>query len=87
VYVAHLLLPPSGFQAWVRPLAYDVLHGAEHPGVNVLITEAEMRAVVDQPPAADADAATYCRRCGVAWRHEEGDCASCRVALSPMPAR
>ena len=87
VYVAHLLLPSSAFRAWVRPLAYDVLHGADHPGVSALLGEAEMRAIVDQPPMADADAATYCRRCGVVWRHEEGDCGSCRVALSPMPPR
>jgi hypothetical protein len=86
-YVAHLLLPCAAFRAWVRPLVYDVLQGAEHAAVSALLGEAEMRALVDQPPEAEADAASYCRRCGVASRRQEGECSSCRIALSPMPPR
>ncbi|HEX7123064.1 MAG TPA: hypothetical protein VF178_11885 [Gemmatimonadaceae bacterium] len=76
--VAHLLLALAAFRAWVRPLAYGAVADDRTAALEALFPGLSLREVIDAP-ARDADAASYCPRCGQTWRQEAGSCPSCET--------
>ncbi|HJU74246.1 MAG TPA: hypothetical protein VJ717_10910 [Gemmatimonadaceae bacterium] len=80
--VARAVLSPAGFNAWIRPWAYDHLVRERKPAIDGLIPASELEALVRHAPQdRDPGAASYCPRCGQSWARPGGHCNGCDVAL------
>jgi hypothetical protein len=64
----------EAFRSWLRPFAYDELHGRQAwPATGAL-----PRAVLEHAVAApDASTERYCARCGRTYRHDVTICSDC----------
>jgi hypothetical protein len=83
VAVAHALLEPERFRAWVRPLAYDHLAGEPVPGLREIMSDGELGELVARAPASDdTSAVSHCPRCGALYAVAAGTCARCAIPLS-----
>jgi hypothetical protein len=80
-----VLLGETELRAWLRPYAYDALHGragdplADPSGVATLVSDLPRsvleRASAASPPNASAEA--YCPRCGRTYRADVETCSEC----------
>ncbi len=74
------------FAEWARRRAYDVVRaGATDPDLSVAADPPTLEAIVAAVPDLDADARSYCPRCGGTWSLEKGPCPDCTVPLVSSP--
>ncbi len=74
------LVPPEDFAAWIRPRAYDLLHGRlanDDPEVGVALSRGELQQLVGAPPRDRLPGEPWCARCGRIYRQSTSCCAEC----------
>lgn len=82
VAVAAVVLEPKAFRAWVRPRAYDALHGGgPDPELDAVLSAQEQRALVAAVPEGAVSGEGFCPRCGATYQRPEGSCAACGVGV------
>jgi hypothetical protein len=83
--VARWLLRPDDFASWIRPRAWDALHGHDDVELAASVGDDELESLVNgPPPGIDPYAPAYCPRCAASWRMP-GRCPACDVELRAAP--
>lgn len=85
VAVARLLLDPADFEAWMRPVAYDVVQGREVERGNELVEvlgRAQVEAMIATRPTGVEPTGKWCPRCGAEFGPAPESCPTCEVRLT-----
>ena len=85
IAVAKVLMEEMDFEKWVRPMAWDVLHGVEGEwGVEVVrvVGRKELERTVVIPPPGIGKEMPWCPRCGAEFTTVCTTCPSCDVAVA-----
>jgi hypothetical protein len=68
------------FAEWVRPRAYDAVHGrASDPDLSAAAGIATLHAIVAAEPSLAAGGRSYCPRCAAVWIDRRESCPDCEV--------
>ena len=68
------------FAEWVRPRAYDAVHGrASDPDLSAAAGLATLHAIVTAEPSLAAGGRSYCPRCAAVWIDPRESCPDCEV--------
>jgi hypothetical protein len=82
--VARALMEQEDFLGWIRPTAYDIVHGEEVDGAEALLEvsrENELKELVNVRPARVAAHSKWCPRCGSEFEPAISSCSSCEIPL------
>jgi hypothetical protein len=68
------------FAEWVRPRAYDAVHGrASDPDLSAAAGPATLQAIVSTEPSLAVGGKSYCPRCAAVWIDRREICPDCEV--------
>jgi hypothetical protein len=76
------LVPPSAFDAWIRPRAHDLLHAGHAAGdaeLEAALPRVELERIIGAPPPHRLPREPWCGRCGRVYRERTSCCADCNA--------